>query len=145
LYSSAWRNGNKLAARRAPDAVLDLLQCEDPDCAALRDIRVFVRLHQVDTCLHTRRVDAPAGLHGDVLLSVELERHRYAVHPRAGAKPPKNLPPRGIKSAEIAVIGPAGKNDVTGGRQHRAPELRFLEVVGPGLLSGIEVPGLQLA
>src|SRR5205814_2764370 len=107
------------------------------------NIWVFVGLHQVDTRLHARRVNAPAGLHGDVLLAVKLERDRHPVDPRAGAELPQDLTARGIECAEIAVVGTAGKTAVSGGRQTRPPELRFLKVVRPGLLPGIEVPGLQ--
>ena len=52
------------------------LHREHPDGSALRHFRIFAGEDQVQARLHFRRVDAPAGLDRDVLLAVDLERHR---------------------------------------------------------------------
>jgi hypothetical protein len=57
-----------------------LFQREDIDRAALRHRQIFAGEEQVEAILHALRVDAPAGLHGDVLLAVDREGDWHAVH-----------------------------------------------------------------
>ena len=49
------------------------IQRKDPHCAALRHVRKLPRPLNVEARLHAGRIDPPSGLHGDILLAVELE------------------------------------------------------------------------
>jgi len=59
-----------------------LLHGEDVDGAARRDVRILAREQQVEAALHTRGIDAPAGLDGNVLLAADREGDRNAVDAR---------------------------------------------------------------
>jgi DDE domain len=56
----------------------ELIDGEHPDRAALRHIGELPCPNEVQARLHTRGVDPPARLHRDVLLAVDLERHRQS-------------------------------------------------------------------
>jgi hypothetical protein len=97
---------------------------------------------EIEPSLHPRRIDAPAGLHRDILRAVNLERHRHAVDPRKGRILPENRAGLGVEGTEQAVIRAARKQQIATG--HRTPVLRR-QLGGSGAFAGIEVPGLQLA
>ena len=63
----------RLKFLRARTVPLFLIQCEHPDRSALRHIRELPWPLEIEACLHPRCVDTPSRLHGDILLSVELE------------------------------------------------------------------------
>src|SRR5262245_22010554 len=121
-----------------------LLQRENIDRAALRHLGVFARKQQVHARLHLGWIDAPPGLHRDILLVVDLERHRHPRYTRDGRELPQDLPGLGVESAEQAVVCAAGEQDVAAGRQHWPP-IERRQIGGPYLLAAVDVPSLQLA
>src|SRR5690606_30235327 len=118
-------------------------QREHPHRAALRDVARPAELLG-HAALHALGVDAPARLHSHVLHAVDLEGGRNAGH--AGVRPelPEDIARLGVERAEHPVAGAAHENEAACGREDGAP-VRRLERGGPHLLTGAEVPRLQLA
>ena len=67
---------NPCASLAAQGSITRSLQGEDIDGAALGNVRILAGKQRVQAPLHPRRIDAPAGLDGDVLLAVHRERDR---------------------------------------------------------------------
>src|SRR5438552_240414 len=120
------------------------LHGEHPDRPPLRHIRILAGEDQVHARLHFRGVAAPAGLHRDVLLAVDLERSRHPGNARAGRELPQDLAGPGVERAEHAVVGAAREQQSAAGGEYRTP-IERRQVGRPNLFAGIEIPGLQLA
>ena len=84
----------------AQGSIMRSLQGEDVDRAALGNVRMLAGKQQVQAALHARRIDAPAGLHGDVLLAVHRERDRHAVDAGQGRELPEDLTGLGVEGTE---------------------------------------------
>src|SRR6266705_6997140 len=138
--------------RRARPISSEVLTClnepslhgEHPDRTPLRHIRILAGEDQVHARLHFRGIDAPAGLHRDVLLAVDLERYRHRGNARAGRELPQHLAGPGVERAEHAVVGTAREQHSAARGEYRTPIERG-QVGRPYLFAGIEIPGLQLA
>src|SRR5262249_43727329 len=57
---------------------------------------------------------------------------------------PQDLSAAGVEGAEVAIVGATREHDTAAGREHRSPQRRIGEGLGPDLLTCVEVPGLQL-
>src|SRR3989442_1673477 len=119
------------------------LHGEHPDRTPLWHIRILAGEDQVHARLNFRGVDAPAGLHRDVLLAVDLERYRHRGNARAGRKLPQHLAGPGVERAEHAVVGAAREQHSAARGEDRTPIERG-QVGRPYLFAGIEIPCLQL-
>src|SRR2546428_3040500 len=119
------------------------LHGEHPDRTPLWHIRILAREDQVHARLHFRGVDAPAGLHRDILLAVDLERYRHRGNARAGRELPQHLAGPGVERAEHAVVGAAREQQSAARGEDRTP-IERRHVGRPYLFAGIEIPGLQL-
>src|SRR6202046_5904370 len=75
---------------------------EDIDGAAGRYLRILAREGLVHPALHAGGIDAPARLHGNVLLAVHLKRHGNAVNPRDRGMLPQDLSRLRVDGAEHA-------------------------------------------
>src|SRR5206468_11568230 len=120
-----------------------LLHREHPNHPALRHVGLDVA-ELVDLVLHALRVDAPAGLNGDVLHAVHGERGRHGGDTRVGAPLPDGVTGFRVERAEVAVVGPAREDQPPARGQHWAPVVG-LERARPHLLAAVHVPGLDLA
>src|SRR5713226_2278355 len=91
-----------------PSPVLLLLHREDPDDAALRDVVCDADVVAVrQRILDALGIDAPAGLHRDILGAVDRVGDRGPGDAGVGPLLPQQLPILGIERAEHAVIGAA--------------------------------------
>src|SRR5262245_14621166 len=79
------------ATASAINATAPSLHRKDIDRAALRHLGILAGEQQIHARLHLGRVDAPTGLHRDVLLVVYLERHRHRRNPRDGRELPEDF------------------------------------------------------
>src|SRR6516162_4474949 len=62
---------HRAAVERGAPGFVALIDREHPDRPALRHLGELPRSFEVEPRLHARRIDAPARLHGDVLLTVD--------------------------------------------------------------------------
>src|SRR6185295_14020237 len=92
-----------------------LLDGEHPDGAAFGDFGVFAGEEAVQQELHAAGVDAPAGLHGDVLLAVHHERRRLAGDAGVGGEFPQQRAAGGVEGVELAVVGAAAEYEAAAG------------------------------
>src|SRR5213594_3247231 len=114
----------------------------DPDHAALWDVGLGAQ-DVVERTLHALRVDAPAGLHGDVLHAVDGVGARHAGDAGVRAPLPERFAGLAVERTEVAVVGAAGEDEAAAGREYRSPVMRF-ECAHPHLLAGVHVPSLDL-
>src|SRR5262249_49639499 len=94
----------------------------------------------------TRRSSDPytvAGLHGDILDTIDLIGRRRRDDAGIGLKPPKLLAGPCVVGAELAVIGPAREDETAASGKHRSPHHRARIQVPPGPLASVHVEGLQ--
>ena len=118
-----------------------MLDCKHPDDAALRHVIAETDIALCQRVLDTLRVDAPAGLNGDVFGAVDLISNRCTGDARVGLLLPDHVSSLGVESAEHPVVGAADKDQVAAGGQHGGEELPR-EVVLPHLLAGGGIPRL---
>src|SRR5262249_10836201 len=88
-----------LSTASAINATAPSLQRKDIDRAALRHLGILAGEQQIHARLHLGRVDAPTGLHRDVLLAVYLERCRHRCDPRDGRELPEDFSSLSIEGA----------------------------------------------
>src|SRR5579863_1855963 len=84
-------------------------------------------------------------MYRDVLLAIDGESSRRRENARVGGKLPEKLACRGVKRVDLAIVGAAAENHAPAGCQHGAPVWTLRIVVLPCQLSGVDVPGLDLA
>src|ERR1700761_2693905 len=116
-----------LTAGRIPRPVVDdnSVHREHIDGAAGRHVGIPAREGLVQPALHAGGIDAPAGLHGNVLLAIDFKRHGNAVDARDRGVLPQDLSSLRVEGAEQAVVGAAGEQHVTTGREDRPPVFRW--------------------
>src|SRR4029453_2908692 len=85
-------------------------QREHPHRTTFRHLRKLARADSVEPALHPARVDAPPGLHRDVLTSVEGERRRLADDAGGGGVLPYDLSSPCVERPEHAARGSPPKN-----------------------------------
>src|SRR5258707_15877530 len=96
------------------------LDCEYPDHAALRHVRF--RAHGlVQTADHFLGIDAPPGLHRDVLDAVDHVGDRHRGDAGIRAEFPEYLAGLRIERAEHAIARAAGEHQSAARGEHRAP------------------------
>src|SRR5260221_2719695 len=139
------RHEKRRARRPAlPVSIRRLLDGEDPDGTALRDVGGYADITLHEPVLDPLRIDAPARLHGNVLRPVDLVGNRRAGDARAGLLLPQLVAGLGIERAEHPVVRAADEDEIATRGEHGGEKLPS-EVVLPHLLAGGGIPGLQLA
>src|SRR6266511_2281276 len=99
MKSRRFVDWNALSTASAINATAPLLHRKDIDRAALRHLGILAGEQQIHARLHLGRVDAPTGLHRDVLLAVYLERHRHRRDPRDRRELPEDFSSLSIEGA----------------------------------------------
>lgn len=107
--------------RRALLCAALLLQREDPDDAALRDLGLVAQRLVQDRLL-VLGIHTPAGLDRDLLRAVDPEGRGHAGHPGARPELPEHLAVLGVEGPERAVVG-AAHEDEAATRGHDGPRL----------------------
>src|SRR5579863_2972234 len=100
---------------------LRLLDGENPDGAPFGDFGVFAGEDAVQQELHAAGVDAPAGLHGDILFAVYHKRRRLAGDAGVGRELPQQRAARGVERVELTVVGAAAEDQAAAGGEHGSP------------------------
>src|SRR4051812_46603610 len=130
--SAASRRLNPSPGSWTPRTLL-LLDREDPDDAALRDV-LWPTQQVADERLLAGRVDAPAGLDGHVLDAVDREGRGRGDDAAVGLELPQLVTGPRVVGAELAVVGTAREHQVAGRAQDRTPHHRLRVEGGPVLL-----------
>src|SRR6202167_5384044 len=122
-----------------------LLDGEHPNHAALRHVALDTDMVAGQRVLDALRVNAPARLNGNIFGAVDFVSHRHAHDAGIGLLLPQDFAGLRIEGPEHPVVGASYEDEIARGRGHRPEQLRFGEVMRPGLLSGGRIPRLQFA
>src|SRR5207247_11156516 len=134
--------GNSRSARSGRAWPLPL-HGEHPDHAALRHVRLRAA-NIVEGALHPLRIHAPAGLDRDVLHAVDGEGAGDAGDAGVRAPLPRGLTGFRVEGTKVPVVGSAGEDEPAPRGQDWTPVV-WLERTHPHFLTGVHVPGLDLA